>query len=717
MHIKLIINDIRSCFLVLLVLVIVIPNSSAQKNELQLSSSRAEQLIGKSVGYHFESSRISISNLLKKNIVFKKANQSALNLGATKDYVWLKIPITNNTNSYNFKLNFAYPIVDEITFFHPTLESEFDSITYREDNVFSRKFVDPDYLFDIFLEKNKTTTFYARLKMTEQVILPIYIQSEQTNTMLIKNRSFWNGIYAGVALIMFLYNLFIYFSTKDRSYLWYVGYVLFVASTHLWIKGYSLNFIHESISVPGNLLTTFSCMATICGLLFTRNFLNTRQKLPKMDIGISALIAFNIVAISIDFFISKHLGFILMQLITSVAIFYILIMAYYLLFKKQREAYYFTAGWTVLLLGSIIFLAKDSGILPYNMFTSYSMQIASGFEMAILSLALAARINTYRKEKVESRKKEIQALKENEELILKQRETLEQKVEERTNELKTSNEELKEALISIKKAQQKLIESEKMASLGQLTAGVAHEINNPINFVSANISPLKRGLDEVKELIKNYQLLNKDNFDVQLAEIKRLEEEIDYEYLETELYEIIESIQVGAKRTSDIVKSLKHFARADQDRKSYSDVNECINTTLKIVNNKLGEIELHKNLAPLPEINCYPGKLNQILLNLFVNAIDAIDAQSHSEYKGILEINSKLEGETVAITVKDNGIGIPEEAQKKLFDPFYTTKEVGKGTGLGLSLVYSFVELHNGTITFDTSKENGTTFTVTIPVK
>ena len=684
--------------------------------ELQLNDSKIGTLIGESVGYHFEPSRISIQELLNKEVVFQKGTQRALNLGATQDYVWLKIQIKNNTNEYNYKLNFAYPIIDEITFFHPTFEGKFDSITYVENKVFERRHVDPDYLFDIFLEKNTTTTFYVRLKMTEQVILPIYIQSEQATTALIKRRSFWNGIYAGVALIMFLYNLFIYFSTKDRSYLWYVGYVLFVGATHLWIKGFSLNYIHESINVPGNLLTTFSCMATICGLLFTRNFLNTRVKLPMMNKGISWLIGFNIIAITIDFFVSKHIGFLLMQMITSVAIFYILIMAYYLLIKKQREAYYFTAGWTVLLLGSIVFLAKDSGILPYNMFTSYSMQIASGFEMAILSLALAARINTYRKEKEEARNKEIIALKKNEELILKQRETLEQKVQERTNELRTSNDELKEALISIKKAQQKLIESEKMASLGQLTAGVAHEINNPINFVSANITPLKRGLDEVKELIKNYQQLNKDNFDKQLAEIKRFEEDIDYDYLETELSEIIESIQVGAKRTSDIVKSLKHFARADQDRKSYADVNESITTTLKIVNSKIGEIQLRKNLAELPEINCYPGKLNQILLNLFVNAIDAIDAQPFKEAEGILEISSQLNGKEVIITIKDNGIGIPREAQQKLFDPFYTTKEVGKGTGLGLSLVYSFIELHNGSITFETEIGKGTTFTVILPI-
>lgn len=703
----------------LLILLLLFPLAFQVVNaqtEVKLNDSKAGSLIGESIGYHFETDRIDINELLDKKIVFEKGTQSALNLGATQDYVWLRIPIKNNTNEYNYKLNFAYPIIDEITFFHPTFEGKFDSITYHENDIFSRKHTDPDYLFDIFLEKNTTTIFYARLKMTEQVILPIYIQSEQTTTMLIKNRSFWNGIYAGVALIMFLYNLFIYFSTKDRSYLWYVGYVLFVGVTHLWIKGYSINYIHEAINVPGHLLTTISSLAVMFAFLFTRSFLNTKRKLPLMNKGISWLIGFSIFIIFINIFVSRSLGFLLMQIITSIGIFYILIMAYYLLIKKQREAYYFTAGWTVLLLGSIIFLAKDSGILPYNMFTSYSMQIASGFEMAILSLALAARINTYRKEKEDARKKEIEALKKNEELILKQRETLELKVAERTNELRTSNDELKEALISIKKAQQKLIESEKMASLGQLTAGVAHEINNPINFVSANITPLKRGLKEVKELIKSYQLLDKDNFETQLADIKRFEEEIDYEYLETELSDIIESIQVGAKRTSDIVKSLKHFARADQDRKTFADLNECITTTLKIVNNKLGDIQLRQNLDQLPEINCYPGKLNQILLNLFVNAIDAIDAQPFKEAEGILEISSQLNGKEVIITIKDNGIGIPREAQQKLFDPFYTTKEVGKGTGLGLSLVYSFIELHNGSITFETEIGKGTTFTVILPI-
>lgn len=356
-------------FLVLL-FVFITPKQVNTQVPLQLSNSNGEMLIGEFLDYHFETSKITINELLEKDVDFERGTQRALNLGATKDYVWLRIAVENKTNEYNYKLNFAYPIIDEITFYHPTFEGEFDSITYHENDVFSRKHIDPNYLFDIFLEKNATTTFYMRLKMTEQVILPIYIQSSEATTMLIKNRSFWNGIYAGVALIMFLYNLFIYFSTRDRSYLWYLGYVLFVGTTHLWIKGYSINFVHESISVPGHLLTTISCLAVTSAFLFTRSFLNTKDKLPIMDKGLSLFIGISIITIIINIYISNRLGFLIMQLITSLGIFYILIIAYYLLLKKHREAYYFTAGWTVLLVGSIVFLLKDSGILPYNMFTS-----------------------------------------------------------------------------------------------------------------------------------------------------------------------------------------------------------------------------------------------------------------------------------------------------------------------------------------------------------
>jgi signal transduction histidine kinase len=260
--------------------------------------------------------------------------------------------------------------------------------------------------------------------------------------------------------------------------------------------------------------------------------------------------------------------------------------------------------------------------------------------------------------------------------------------------------------------QTQLVQSEKLASLGQLTAGVAHEINNPINFVSGNITPLKRDIEEIMTLLDKYTSIDKNNFEQKFEEIIKYKDQIDLAYTIEEIKILIKGIEEGSKRTAEIVKGLRNFARPDDEKMRESNINDGINSTLLILHNKITQhdIEVTKTLGNLPEINCFPGQLNQVFLNLFTNAIDAMDG------KGKLMIESFLENDQIKISVKDTGTGMSEEVKRKIFDPFFTTKEVGKGTGLGLSISYGIVEKHKGKITVNSEPGKGTEFIITLPV-
>jgi signal transduction histidine kinase len=273
---------------------------------------------------------------------------------------------------------------------------------------------------------------------------------------------------------------------------------------------------------------------------------------------------------------------------------------------------------------------------------------------------------------------------------------LEKKVAERTSEVLKQNEMLETTLENLRDTQVQLVHSEKMASLGQLTAGVAHEINNPINFVSANISPLKRNFEELVTFIKQKKEASSSELDYTIDETKQL----------------LSGIEEGSRRTAEIVKVLRNFSRLDEEDMKKANVNEGINSTLMLLQNKIKHqhIEVVKSLDDLPEIECYPGQLNQVFMNIISNAIDAIGEN------GKITVASAIEKKYIKISIRDTGKGMSHEIKQKIFDPFFTTKDVGKGTGLGLSISYGIVEKHNGKIEVESEEGKGTEFNIILPV-
>ncbi|HBE20561.1 MAG TPA: histidine kinase [Cyanobacteria bacterium UBA11149] len=308
--------------------------------------------------------------------------------------------------------------------------------------------------------------------------------------------------------------------------------------------------------------------------------------------------------------------------------------------------------------------------------------------------------------------------------LLRYTEQIEKIVGERTYQAQ----QLKKALQKLKQTQSQLVQTEKMSSLGLLIAGIAHEINNPINFISGNIPQAIESIQELLYLVNLYQKYYPNSH----PEILDYIEEINLDFLIEDIPKLLSSMEVGANRITHLVVSLRNFSRLDESDMKYVDIHEGIESTLLILQNRLKAkpnspaIEVVKNYGNLPLVECLAGQINQVLMNIITNAIDALDTyNSNREYQELLANSNQitittkyLETNSIAIEIADNGEGMNDRVKEHLFDPFFTTKPVGKGTGLGLSISYQIVvEKHKGVLRCESVEKKGTTFWIEIPVR
>ncbi|MGD1865025.1 MAG: ATP-binding protein [Phormidesmis sp.] len=314
--------------------------------------------------------------------------------------------------------------------------------------------------------------------------------------------------------------------------------------------------------------------------------------------------------------------------------------------------------------------------------------------------------------------RDITERKRNELTLQQMNEVLETKVQERTLALQTGLEELQTA-------QTQLVQSEKMAALGNLVSGVAHEVNNPVGFIAGNVRPALDYVNDLFSLIDLYE----EQYAAPNEAIEEKVEEIDLDYIREDLPKLIASIKSGAKRIASISNSLRTFSRADTDRPVAFNIHDGLESTLLILKHRLKAnddrpaIDIRTDYADLPAIECYAGQLNQVFMNLLANAIDALEeGEISAKCPAFIEIKTQLLAQAkipqVQITIRDNGIGMGPEVQQKVFEHLFTTKPVGQGTGLGLAIARQIItEKHQGQITAKSTPGEGTTFTITLPIK
>jgi signal transduction histidine kinase len=309
-------------------------------------------------------------------------------------------------------------------------------------------------------------------------------------------------------------------------------------------------------------------------------------------------------------------------------------------------------------------------------------------------------------------------------------------------QLRQQTQELQQTLRELQRTQSQLVQSEKMSSLGQLVAGVAHEINNPVNFIYGNLTHATRYTQDLLRLLNLYQM----HYPQPVSAIQAEAEAIDLEFLMADLPNLIASMRVGSERIQAIVASLRTFSRMDEAEFKAVNLHEGIDSTLMILQNRLKakplrvgdresvrpEVRILKHYGDLPLVECFAGQLNQVFMNILSNALDALEERDEGRSTAAMQqapstiqigteiqpCESKVGCDVVVIRIADNGPGIPENVRQRLFDPFFTTKPVGKGTGMGLSISYQIItERHGGTLHCVSAPGQGTEFVIRIPLK
>ena len=569
---------------------------------------------------------------------------------------------------------------------------------------------------------------YLGVKSGKQISLPLRVASLNDLREWSFMRDVFFSFYAGIMLVMLLYNLVLYFTVEDRSYLLYVLFLIGVALSQLFLAGY------QGV-IPGwdgtswlglravHFVGIFSGVTTI---LFVNRFLDLARKGPGYHRVFNGLMS--LYSLALVFLLVGRLNW-AFQTINFVAMAALLVVpaSIHVWRQGQRSALYLLIAFTFFLLTVVMFAASQftGNPLPFvpQSVNNFAMPVGSIVEVVLLSLALADRINQFKRQSAKAREEQLRVSQLNEQITREQNEVLERNVRERTEELEERNDRLRAALEELKLAQDQLVQSEKLASIGQLTAGIAHELNNPINFVSSSAQSLRRDFDDITEILRMLTAMGADDEALQ-EKVQALQDhmiQLDMAFTMKEIDELLTGIDDGTTRTSEIVKGLRIFSRMDGDEATEANLNDLLESTLVILRSSLqDDVALTVDLAPnVPTVPCQPGKLNQVFMNLITNAAQATSKTDLAPADRYVRIRTRVlqqEGDdAVQVSIEDNGIGMSDAVQSQIFDPFFTTKDVGEGTGLGLSIVKGILDDHHATLDIQSAPGEGSTFLITFP--
>ena len=565
---------------------------------------------------------------------------------------------------------------------------------------------------------------YVGVQSGKQLLLPVRVASSSELRAFSLARDLFYAFYVGIMVVMLLYNLVLYFTVRDRSYLLYTLFLIGVACSQLFLEGYQgiLLGVDSTTWLGMRLVHLIGIFSGVTTILFVQRFLHLKRTAPRYHQLFRAFVVAygGVLAVLLLGFL--NLSFSLINAVASVAV---LVIPASLEARKQgqKSATFLLIAFTAFLLSVTVFALKEFGVLPHTLWTRFAMPVGSIVQLVLLSIALADRINQLKKESSKAREEKLRVSQLNERMVKEQNQVLESKVRERTEALESQNESLEAALQELKVAQDQLVQNEKLASIGQLTAGIAHELNNPINFVSSSAQSLRRDFEDVSEVMERVLALGPDDPELQGA-ITALQEKIaslDLGFTMKEIEELLTGIEDGAQRTTAIVKGLRIFSRMDGDEASKASINELLESTSVILRSSFRE-EASVVLELSPDdtvVMCQPGKLNQVFMNLISNAVQAtvMSGKPFAEREVRVRTRRVMQGEeaSVQVAIADNGVGMDEDTQAQIFDPFFTTKEVGEGTGLGLSIVKGILDDHRATLELESKPGEGTTFLITFP--
>lgn len=666
---------------------------------IELTENKPVLRIGKNVSFLKDPSQsLTFQQVLSPEFQqqFEVFMQDAPNFGNVQMAVWNKFSVINRS-SKKWLLTVESYNIDTLSFYYPDSTGIYHEIKSGRSRPFSsRKYKTSMFTFDLDVKGNDTATFYLKVE-TFFMQYPLVVLTEEKFIARNHKKDFYAGLYFGFLTLIVLYNLFIFFTVKEKNFLYYIVYVVLNGLLVAEIKGVVAEIYGDTFHFMYQYSPAIIALSSIMAVVFTVHFLETKTYVPVIHKIFKYLFLPVFIFIIILSLCKYNLAASILNQVAGIAVLLIMYAAAILAYRKgYLAARFYITACVFYFIGVVIYVAKAFNLLPFTAFTDNAIEIGSAFEMMMFSFGLADKINVYKKEKEKAQKELLATSQEKEKLITEQNKMLETKVKERTSALENT-------LSDLKNTQQQLIQSEKLASLGQLSAGIAHEIKNPLNFVN-NFSEISMGL--IDEL--NGSMTDDDR--------RQTMEDLKMN---------ISRVNHHGNRASWIVKSMLdhvHIGKADQVMTNINRlIEEYVTLSYQGVRANTSDFfcAINKNFdINAGEIPVIPGEIGRVVLNITQNAFYALMQKQKSSNKkfdpGIF-VSTLKHGDTVEIKIKDNGTGIPQDILTKIFDPFYTTKPTGDGTGLGLSLSYDIVNAHKGTLSVNSKEGEFTEFVITLP--
>ncbi|HEX6431092.1 MAG TPA: 7TM diverse intracellular signaling domain-containing protein [Niastella sp.] len=628
---------------------------------------------------------------------FKQHNAETLNFGVTRSVIWLKFSLQNKTPQRvpDWILSLDYPLFDYVTLYvqkgnNWQTQLSGDMLPYSVRPMKYRHFA-----FTLDLPDTNTTTCYIRLASSGSMQINVNLQQP---TAFVKDDLYaelGHGIFFGALLIMMCYNLFLYVGLRDKAYLAYVAFILVNLLLQATFSGHTTQFILGNSPYWANhIIPILMSASSIVMAAFSITFLNTRQFAKTIHTVLLAIVFVASANLLSSFWLKLSITISGAGLLVIIACVTVIVAGIISLRKGNRAARFYLLAWALLIISGLITSFRNFGFLAPGFFTTNCIRIASMVEAVLLAMALADRYNQYKKEKEAAQAETLRIQQE-------ANRDLEEKVMDRTKLLHQSLEELKTA-------QAKLVQKEKMASLGELTAGIAHEIQNPLNFVTNFAEVSEELVEDLKTEVKAGAHENALTL---------------VDYLSSNLNKIVHH----GKRAGSIVKGMLLHSRKDIGETMEIDVCALADDCLKLAyqsfktKNNTCNVQLTKHFEYEPVMYaCNPQELDRVLMNLFANALYALDKRKTREsnkYQPVLSVSIRQIKTGIEIVVHDNGTGMSASVQEKIFQPFFTTKPANQGTGLGLSISFDIITKGFGGELTVTSAENAfTAFTIRLPL-
>lgn len=663
-----------------------------------------------------KTSQLKLEDVLKpeNSVRFRQVQHPTTNFSFTQSAYWLRFHIDwQHPEHRRYFLWQEYPLTDYLTFYRPDGKGGYEAVATGDQFNFSHREL-PTRAFGIRVTAHpgQTDTVYIQLHGAGTLYVDLHLTDGAQAMATTETRHLIMGLFYGALVVMLLYNLILFISLRDITYGYYVLYVSCLGITFFDINGLAFRYFWPTHTRMNTDFLVFTYLSLFGLSQFTRHMLNLPAQLPVLNrIFLLFNVACALATVSIFLLPDREL-FPFSQMIAMVLAGITFYSGFHLWLRGYTPARFFLLASTWYLIGLVTYPLQNFGLIPSSNWTNFSVQIGASFEMVLLSLALADRINHIKREKSAI---ELRARRELEEANA----LLEQRVHERTGDLLETVKALQHKHEALVATQEQLVQAEKMSSLGGLVAGVAHEINNPANFTRLSAENLERDLDRLKNFL--WSLADDDSDPTLMQEL---------ETRFSRLHQGLGVIHDGTSRLSAIVSDLRRFSRLDEAEAKIAAPDQGLEATLNLVRAQYRDKVRIEYSAAQPDAAglCYPAALNQVFMNMTVNACQAVVEKAQLGLAtpdaeglfGTVQVRSQtVEHDGLPcwkVSFEDNGIGMDAATRQRIFEPFFTTKGVGEGTGLGLSITYGIVQKHAGQIQVESTRGKGSRFTLILPL-